>query len=111
MACSWCSGSREQLRVADYDGGPRDTKAVGGLRRALLAELRRPRDPARTAIVTAVTRVGESIAFSAATVIAAVLTLLLATFSFYADLGVPFAIAIVVTLVAGADPASGAPVD
>jgi putative drug exporter of the RND superfamily len=92
---------REQLRVADYDGGPRDTAAEGGLRRALLADLRRPRDPARTAIVTAVTRVGESIAFSAATVIAAVLTLLLATFSFYADLGVPFAIAIVVTLLAG----------
>ncbi|HUD35528.1 MAG TPA: MMPL family transporter [Streptosporangiaceae bacterium] len=92
---------REQLQVADYDGGPRDVKADGGLGRALLTDLRRPRDPARTAIVTAVTRVGESIAFSAATVIAAVLTLLLATFSFYADLGVPFAIAIVVTLVAG----------
>jgi RND superfamily putative drug exporter len=45
--------------------------------------------------------VGESITFSAATVIAAVLTLLLATFSFYSDLGVPFAIAIGVILIAG----------
>jgi RND superfamily putative drug exporter len=91
---------REQLRVADYDGGPRDLDAEPGLGRALLADLRRPRDPARFAIVTAVTKVGESITFSAATVIAAVLTLLLASFSFYADLGVPFAIALVVTLAA-----------
>jgi putative drug exporter of the RND superfamily len=89
---------REQLRVADYDGGPRGTD--GGLFRALWADLRRPRDPARVAIMTAVTRVGESITFSAATVIAAALTLLLASFSFYADLGVPFAIAIGVTLIA-----------
>jgi putative drug exporter of the RND superfamily len=91
---------REQLNSGRYDGGPADTKAAGGLRRALFAELRRPREPARDAIITAVTRVGESIAFSAATVIAAVLTLLLATFSFYSDLGLPFAIAIVVTLLA-----------
>jgi RND superfamily putative drug exporter len=48
-----------------------------------------------------VTRVGESITFSAATVIAAVLTLLLATFPFYSNLGVPFAIAVAVILVAG----------
>lgn len=89
---------REQLRVADYDGGPRGTD--GGLFRALWTDLRRPRDPAKVAIITAVTRVGESITFSAATVIAAVLTLLLASFSFYADLGVPFAIAIGVTLIA-----------
>ena len=46
------------------------------------------------------TRVGESITFSAATVIAAVLTLLLASFTFYSDLAVPFAIAIGVILVA-----------
>ncbi len=91
---------REQLRVAEYDGGPRDVTAEGGLFRALLADLARPRDPARLAIETAVTRVGESIAFSAATVIAAVLTLLLASFAFYADLGIPFAIAVVVTLIA-----------
>jgi putative drug exporter of the RND superfamily len=91
---------REQLRLSNYDGGPADVTAVGGLRRALIAELRRPREPARDAIVTSVTRVGESITFSAATVIAAVLTLLLASFSFYSDLGVPFAIAIAVTLLA-----------
>ena len=91
---------REQLRLAGYDGGPRDARADGGLPRALWADLRRPRDSARVAIITALTRVGESITFSAATVIAAVLTLLLASFSFYADLGVPFAIAIGVMLIA-----------
>jgi putative drug exporter of the RND superfamily len=91
---------RERLRLGNYDGGPADVTAAGGLGRALIAELRRPREPARDAIVTSVTRVGESIAFSAATVIAAVLTLLLASFSFYSDLGVPFAIAIAVTLLA-----------
>jgi len=91
---------REQLRLGDYDGGPLDTSATGGLLRAVVSDIRRPRESARDAIITAVTRVGESIAFSAATVIAAVLTLLAATFSFYADLGVPFAIAIAVTLLA-----------
>jgi putative drug exporter of the RND superfamily len=91
---------REELRNEDYYGGPLDREAAGGAFRAVLSDLRRPRDPARAAIVAAVTRVGESIAFSAATVIAAVLTLLLATFAFYADLGIPFAIAIVVTLIA-----------
>ncbi|HUZ53711.1 MAG TPA: MMPL family transporter [Streptosporangiaceae bacterium] len=82
---------REQLRVARHDGGPGPS---------VWADLRRPREPARQAIITSITRVGESITFSAATVIAAVLTLLLASFPFYADLGVPFAIAIGVTLVA-----------
>ena len=91
---------REELRVANYEGGPADTAAAGGLGRALLGDLRRSREPARVAIVAALTRVGESITFSAATVIAAVLTLLLASFAFYSDLGVPFAIAIVVTLFA-----------
>ena len=65
------------------------------------ADLAHPRPAARQAIVTSVTKVGESITFSAATVIAAVLTLLLASFSFYSDLGVPFAIAIGVILIAG----------
>jgi putative drug exporter of the RND superfamily len=82
---------REQLRIAAYDGGPGPS---------LWADLRAPREPARHAIVTSITKVGESITFSAATVIAAVLTLLLASFPFYADLGVPFAIAIGVTLLA-----------
>ncbi len=82
---------REQLRIAGHDGGPGPS---------VWADLRAPRDPARQAIITSITRVGESITFSAATVIAAVLTLLLASFPFYADLGVPFAIAIGVTLLA-----------
>jgi RND superfamily putative drug exporter len=82
---------REQLRVVRHDGGPGPS---------VWADLRRPREPARQAIITSITKVGESITFSAATVIAAVLTLLLASFPFYADLGVPFAIAIGVTLVA-----------
>jgi putative drug exporter of the RND superfamily len=82
---------REQLRLAGHDGGPGAS---------IWADLRRPREPARQAIITSITRVGESITFSAATVIAAVLTLLLASFPFYADLGVPFAIAIGVTLLA-----------
>ena len=51
------------------------------------------------AVVQALTRVGESITFSAATVIAALLTLLAATFSFYSQLGVPLAIGIVVMLI------------
>jgi RND superfamily putative drug exporter len=82
---------REQLRIAKHDGGPGPS---------VWADLRAPREPARQAIITSITRVGESITFSAATVIAAVLTLLLASFPFYADLGVPFAIAIGVTLIA-----------
>src|SRR5215813_4398709 len=82
---------REQLRIAGHDGGPGPS---------VWADLRRPREPARQAILTSITKVGESITFSAATVIAAVLTLLLASFPFYADLGVPFAIAIGVTLLA-----------
>ena len=46
-------------------------------------------------------RVGESITFSAATVIAALLSLLVATFEFYSDLGIPLAIGIGVMLLAG----------
>ncbi len=51
------------------------------------------------AVVHALTRVGESITFSAATVIAALLTLLAATFTFYSQLGIPLAIGIVVMLI------------
>src|ERR1700748_2771477 len=50
----------------------------------------------RQAVIAAVERVGESITFSAATVIAALLSLLAATFEFYSDLGIPLAIGIVV---------------
>jgi RND superfamily putative drug exporter len=76
---------REELRASGYD--------------PMKAEYASPE--ARQAIIRSVTKVGESITFSAATVIAAVLTLLLASFSFYSDLGIPFAIAIGVILLAG----------
>jgi len=91
---------REELRSRDH-GAPGDHfPGSHGPAGSLLRDLIHPREPARDAIVTSVTRVGESITFSAATVIAAVLTLMLATFSFYSDLGVPFAIAIAVILIA-----------
>jgi RND superfamily putative drug exporter len=54
----------------------------------------------RAAIVHAVARVGESVTFSAGTVIAALVSLLAASFGLYADLGVPLAIGIGVMLVA-----------
>ena len=90
---------REELRAAGHD--QESYGAERGLWRALGRDLARPRAAAAGAIVTSVTRVGESITFSAGTVIAAVLTLLLASFPFYSDLGIPFAIAIGVTLLAG----------
>ncbi|HEX8008707.1 MAG TPA: MMPL family transporter, partial [Trebonia sp.] len=55
----------------------------------------------REAVVNAVTKVGESITFSALTVIAALLSLLAATFQIYSTLGIPLAIGIGVMLVAG----------
>jgi putative drug exporter of the RND superfamily len=56
---------------------------------------------ARDGVVRALTRVGESMTFSAGTVIAALLSLLAASFSFYSDLAVPLAVGIAVMLVAG----------
>jgi putative drug exporter of the RND superfamily len=53
------------------------------------------------AVTQALSRVGESITFSAATVIAALLTLLLATFGLDSSLGAPLAIAIGLMLLAG----------
>ena len=53
------------------------------------------------AVVNALTRVGESITFSALTVIAALLSLLAATFQIYSQLGIPLAIGIAVMLLAG----------
>ena len=55
----------------------------------------------KQAVIAAVERVGESITFSAATVVAALLSLLAATFEFYSDLGIPLAIGIAVMLLAG----------
>jgi len=62
-------------------------------------ELRAGRAP-HDAVTRALARVGESITFSAATVIAALLTLLLATFGLYSSLGAPLAIAITLMLLA-----------
>jgi RND superfamily putative drug exporter len=55
----------------------------------------------RDAVSQALSRVGESITFSAATVIAALLTLLLATFGLYSSLDAPLAIGIGLMLLAG----------
>src|SRR5262245_50686785 len=62
-------------------------------------ELRAGRAP-HDAVTHALGRVGESVTFSAATVIAALLTLLLASFGLYSSLGAPLAIAIALMLLA-----------
>jgi RND superfamily putative drug exporter len=62
-------------------------------------ELRGGRTP-HDAVTHALARVGESITFSAATVIAALLTMLLATFGLYSSIGAPLAIALAVMLAA-----------
>jgi putative drug exporter of the RND superfamily len=56
-----------------------------------------PKDAVRSALI----RVGETITFSAATVIAALLSLLVATFQIYSQLGIPLAIGIGTVLLAG----------
>ncbi len=55
----------------------------------------------RSAVEHALVRVGESITASAATVIIALLTLLLASFGIYHDLGIPLAIGVAMILLAG----------
>ena len=55
----------------------------------------------RDAVVRALVRVGESITASAGTVILALLTLLLATFGLYHDLGLPLAIGMATMLALG----------
>jgi uncharacterized membrane protein YdfJ with MMPL/SSD domain len=72
-ACSWSSGSGK-------NSGPADLPTTQSY---------------------ALSRVGESITFSAATVIASLLTLLLAVFGLYSSLGAPLAIAIALMLLAG----------
>ena len=62
-------------------------------------ELGRGAEP-RQAIVAGLTRVGESVTYSAVTVVAALLTLLLASFGIYRDLGPALAIGIGVMLAA-----------
>jgi putative drug exporter of the RND superfamily len=63
-------------------------------------EMREGADP-KQAVRSAVTRVGETISFSAFTVIAALLSLLAATFQIYSQLGIPLAIGIGTVLLAG----------
>ena len=92
---------REELRATQHGQESYATSGFGRMLRALGRDFIHPRQPAREAIVRSVTRVGETITFSAATVIAAVLTLLLASFPFYSNLAIPFAIALGVILVAG----------
>jgi len=58
-------------------------------------------DNSKDAVVNALTKVGESITFSALTVVAALLSLLFATFQIYSTLGIPLAIGIGVMLLAG----------
>ena len=91
---------REELRARQHETDGANFPGKAGVGRSVLADFAHPRPAARDAIVRSVTRVGESISASAATVIAAVLTLLLASFSFYSDLAWPFAIAVAVILVA-----------
>ncbi|MCL4434666.1 MAG: MMPL family transporter [Actinobacteria bacterium] len=55
----------------------------------------------KEAVSLAVSRVGESITFSAATVVAALASLTLASFGMYQSLGIPIAIGIAVMLLAG----------
>ena len=92
---------REELRASDHETAGDNFPGRAGVFGSVLSDFVHPRPAARQAIVKSVTRVGESISASAATVIAAVLTLLVASFSFYSDLAWPFAIAVGVILVAG----------
>ena len=63
-------------------------------------ELRDGKDP-HDAVRHSIVRVGESITASAGTVILALLTLLLATFGLYKDLGVPLAVGVLIMLAIG----------
>jgi len=63
-------------------------------------ELRRGHLP-KEAVSRALAKVGESITFSAATVIGALVSLALASFGIYRSLGVPLAIGVVLMLLAG----------
>jgi len=63
-------------------------------------EMHEGADP-HQAVRSAVTRVGETISFSAFTVIAGLLSLLAATFQIYSQLGIPLAIGIATMLLAG----------
>jgi RND superfamily putative drug exporter len=64
-------------------------------------ENRRAGQASHDAVINALTKVGESITFSALTVVAALLSLLAASFQIYSNLGIPLAIGIGVMLLAG----------
>jgi RND superfamily putative drug exporter len=91
---------REQLRAGPHTEDGARYPGARSLAGSVVGDLVHAREPARNAIVDSVTKVGESITASAVTVIVAMVTLLLASFPFYSDLGLPFAIAITVTLLA-----------
>jgi RND superfamily putative drug exporter len=93
--------AREELRARSHDEAGSKYPGRSGVAGSIASDLLHAREPARDAVVQSVAKVGESIAASAGTVIVAMFTLLLASFPFYRDLGLPFAIAIAVTLLAG----------
>ncbi|MGE5289504.1 MAG: MMPL family transporter [Micromonosporaceae bacterium] len=93
--------NREELRAAGHSDAGDETTGFGNALAVSLGHLVHAKSAPREAIVKSVTKVGEAITFSAATVIAALLTLLAATFSFYSNLGIPLAIGIGVMLLAG----------
>jgi RND superfamily putative drug exporter len=92
---------REELRAEGHETQGEYYPGSRRLAGSVVGDLAHARPPARQAITRSVTKVGESISASAATVIVAVLTLLFATFPFYSDMAIPFAIAIGVILIAG----------
>ncbi len=92
---------REELRAARHGEQGERYPASATLAGSVAGDLLHARPSARQAITRSVTKVGESITASAVTVIVAVLTLLLASFPLYADMAIPFSIAVGVILLAG----------
>ncbi len=87
---------REEMRAGLPSGG--SGPAAGGGKASRVAP---PKQRCHEAIVLSVTRVGETITFSAGILIAALLSLATATFSLYSGLAAPLAIAIGLMLIAG----------
>ncbi len=87
---------REEMRAGLPSGGSLPAAAGGKASRVA-----RPKQRCHEAIVLSVTRVGETITFSAGILIAVLLTLATATFSLYSGLAAPLAIAIGLMLIAG----------
>ena len=87
---------REEMRAGLASGGSGPAAAGGKASRVAP-----PKQRCHEAIVLSVTRVGETITFSAGILIAALLSLATATFSLYSGLAAPLAIAIGLMLIAG----------